>query len=67
MLRGRLLWFLGRESIFKFWLAVHIFINLADVPHIDKQNYQKKDEIDSNNLSKQLQSDTLRANKLGDI
>jgi transposase len=36
-------------------------VNPADVPRIDKQNYQKTDKIDSRNLCKQLQNDNLRA------
>jgi len=36
-------------------------INPADVPRMDKQNYQKTDKIDSRNLCKQLQKNNLRA------
>ncbi len=34
-------------------------VNPADVPHMDKQNYQKTDKIDARNLAKQLQNNTL--------
>ena len=36
-------------------------VNPADVPRIDKQNYQKTDKIDSRNLCKQLQKNNLKA------
>jgi len=36
-------------------------VNPADVPRMDKQNYQKTDKIDSRNLCKQLQKNNLRA------
>ena len=35
-------------------------VNPADVPRMDKQNYQKTDKIDSRNLCKQLQKNNLR-------
>lgn len=36
-------------------------VNPADVPRMDKQNYQKTDKIDSRNLCKQLQKNNLKA------
>jgi transposase len=36
-------------------------VNPADVPRMDKQNYQKTDKIDSRNLAKQLQTNNLKA------
>ena len=36
-------------------------VNAADIPKMNKQNYQKTDRIDCRNLSKQLQSGQLRA------
>jgi transposase len=51
-----------------FW-AARYFLNLAwnvkvvnpaDVPRIDKQNYQKTDKLDSKNLSKCLANNTLK-------
>jgi transposase len=36
-------------------------VNPADVPRMNKQNFQKTDKIDSRNLCKQLQNDNLRA------
>jgi transposase len=38
-----------------------VVVNPADVPKMDKQNYQKTDKIDSRNLCKQLQSNNLKA------
>jgi transposase len=35
-------------------------VNPADVPQMDKQNYQKTDKIDCRNLAKQLQAEQLR-------
>jgi transposase len=37
-----------------------LVVNPADVPKIDKQNYQKTDKIDCRNLAKQLHSGNLR-------
>ena len=36
-------------------------VNPADVPRMDKQNYQKTDKIDSRNLCKQLQKNNLKS------
>jgi transposase len=36
-------------------------LNPADIPRMNKQNYQKTDRIDCRNLSKQLQAGQLRA------
>lgn len=36
-------------------------VNAADIPRMNKQNYQKTDRIDCRNLSKQLQAGQLRA------
>jgi len=36
-------------------------VNAADIPKMNKQNYQKTDRIDCRNLSKQLQAGQLRA------
>jgi transposase len=38
-----------------------IVVNAADIPRMNKQNYQKTDRIDCRNLSKQLQAGQLRA------
>lgn len=38
-----------------------IIVNAADIPKMNKQNYQKTDRIDCRNLSKQLQAGQLRA------
>ena len=35
-------------------------VNPADVPRMNKQNYQKTDKIDSRNLAKQLQNKALK-------
>jgi transposase len=37
-----------------------IVVNPADVPRMDKQNYQKTDKIDCRNLAKQLHAGNLR-------
>jgi transposase len=37
-----------------------LVVNPADVPKMDKQNYQKTDKIDSRNLCKQLQINNLK-------
>lgn len=37
-----------------------IIVNAADIPKMNKQNYQKTDRIDCRNLSKQLQAGQLR-------
>ena len=37
-----------------------LVVNPADVPRMDKQNYQKTDKIDSRNLCKQLYNNNLR-------
>lgn len=37
-----------------------IVVNPADVPKMDKQNYQKTDKIDCRNLAKQLHSGNLK-------
>lgn len=37
-----------------------VVVNPADVPRMDKQNYQKTDKIDCRNLSKQLSAGQLR-------
>ena len=41
------------------WQAT--IVNPADIPRMNKQNYQKTDRIDCRNLSKQLQAGQLRA------
>lgn len=38
-----------------------VVVNAADIPRMNKQNYQKTDRIDCRNLSKQLQAGQLRA------
>ncbi len=38
-----------------------VVVNAADIPKMNKQNYQKTDRIDCRNLSKQLQAGQLRA------
>ena len=38
-----------------------VIVNAADIPKMNKQNYQKTDRIDCRNLSKQLQAGQLRA------
>jgi transposase len=38
-----------------------LVVNPADIPKTDKQQYQKTDKLDSINLSKQLQKQTLKA------
>lgn len=51
-----------------FWAARYflnlawnvIVVNPADVPRIDKQNYQKTDKLDSKNLAKCLANNTLK-------
>ena len=37
-----------------------LVVNPADVPHMDKQNYQKTDKIDCRNLAKQLHAGQLK-------
>ena len=38
-----------------------LVVNPADVPRMNKQNYQKTDKIDSRNLCKQLEQNNLKA------
>ena len=38
-----------------------LVVNPADIPRMNKQNYQKTDKIDCRNLAKQLQAGQLRS------
>ncbi len=49
----------ARYFLSKGWKVV--MVNAADVPRMNKQNYQKTDRIDCRNLSKQLQASQLKA------
>jgi transposase len=44
-----------------------VVVNPADVPRMDKQNYQKTDRIDCRNLAKQLSAGQLRGIYIPDV
>jgi transposase len=50
--------FSAARAFLNFGWSVTI-VNPADVPRMNKQNYQKTDKIDSRNLAKQLQNKSL--------
>lgn len=50
--------FSAARAFLNFGWSVTV-VNPADVPRMNKQNYQKTDKIDSRNLAKQLQNQSL--------